>query len=163
MGVGFVLLAPVEIRADIDGEEGPVITGSFASTELRPGDTWKIYLKASDPGGKMKNVFVTVRQPGGVAYPISIIRINKENQQDLSGFIYLNTLSVVEMFNFHNLNLNVEIQDQSGHFSPPAVFDVAFNYRYVQAAPQEGIFKEQQLGPVMIKLQPIEGGGVSNN
>ncbi len=111
----------------------------------------------------MKNVFVTVRQPGGVAYPISIIRINKENQQDLSGFIYLNTLSVVEMFNFHNLNLNVEIQDQSGHFSPPAVFDVAFNYRYVQAAPQEGIFKEQQLGPVMIKLQPIEGGGVSNN
>jgi predicted secreted protein len=28
----------------------PVITQSFASTEIKIGDTWKIYLNASDPG-----------------------------------------------------------------------------------------------------------------
>ncbi len=152
LAIGYSTLA----SAGVSGEATPIITQSFASQEVRPGDTWKIYLKASHPEGKMKNIFVTVRQ-AGVAYPVSIIRIKKENQQDLSGFIYLNTVSVVDIFNLHNLNLSVQIQDQSGHFSPPAVFDVAFNYRYVQAAPQKGIFREQQLGPVMIQLQTIGG------
>ncbi len=150
LAIGYAALA----SAEVSGQATPIITQSFASQELRPGDTWKIYLKASDAEGKMKNIFVTVRQ-AGVDYPISIIRINKENRKDLSGYIYLNTSGVVEIFNLQNLNLSVQIQGQSGDFSPPVVFDVAFNNRYVQAAPPEGVFKEQQLGPVMIQLQTI--------
>jgi len=31
---------------------------------LRAGDTWKIYLNASCPGGKMINIFATIEQLG---------------------------------------------------------------------------------------------------
>ena len=40
---GLAMAAPAE-------KEGPVIGQSFASKEMRPGDVWKVYLKASDPG-----------------------------------------------------------------------------------------------------------------
>ena len=48
----------------------PVIVQSFAPKELKPGDVWKVYLKASDPEGKMKYIFATVSQPGADHYPI---------------------------------------------------------------------------------------------
>jgi hypothetical protein len=42
----------------------PVITNSFACRQIRPGDTWKIYLLAEDPEGEMKAIVCTVDQPG---------------------------------------------------------------------------------------------------
>ena len=43
-------------REKMYGKAVPVITESFASKELRPGDTWKVYLKASDPDGDMRYI-----------------------------------------------------------------------------------------------------------
>ncbi|MGD0627369.1 MAG: hypothetical protein ABSB32_22040, partial [Thermodesulfobacteriota bacterium] len=72
---GLAMAAPAE-------KEVPVIGQSFASKEMRPGDVWKVYLKASDPGGKMKYIFATVFQPGVGFLPPSIIRIQGENQKE---------------------------------------------------------------------------------
>jgi len=48
---GCATIKSVEEREKTYGKEAPVITETFASKQLRPGDTLKIYLKASDPGG----------------------------------------------------------------------------------------------------------------
>ena len=59
----------------------PVITQSFAAGEIRVGETWKIYLNASDPDGEMINIYGIVDQPGQT-YPLSITRISKENGKE---------------------------------------------------------------------------------
>ncbi len=49
----FVVMASL-LWGGIAQAASPVITSHFASSDLRPGDTWKIYLKASDSEGDMK-------------------------------------------------------------------------------------------------------------
>jgi len=137
-------------------KEVPVIGQSFASKEMRPGDVWKVYLKASDPGGKMRYIFATVFQPGVGFFPPSIIRIQGENRKELSGYIYLNTAPATssQLFN-HTMTLTVNIQGEGGVFSQPAVFNLYFHPRPKGEAPAEGAFKEQDLGPIMTTLKGL--------
>ena len=162
--VAFILAMGWTLNAGADqmpaeGKGSPVILQSFASKEMRAGDVWKIYLKASDPEGKMKYIFASISQPGVGSYPVSITRIKEENQKELSGYIYLNTLPA-RTTNFFGLTLTltVNIQGKGGKFSEPAVFPLSFQARPAQEAPPEGAFKEQDLGPIMINLQTVAGG-----
>ena len=137
----------------------PVITQSFASKEIRTGDTWKVYLQVSDPHGEMKNIYAVIDQPGVGQYPLSILRVKPENQKELSGYIYLSTATPVAPLYFLNLMLTIHVQDSSGNFSQPAVFPLSINSRSTQEVPPRGMFKEVALGPVMITLKTIDGGG----
>ncbi len=140
--------------AEVSGKSTPVITQSFASKEICPGYTWKIYLNASNPNGEMKNIYAEIIQPGMIPYPVSIIRVKKENRKELSGYIYLSTATPWNPMNFVNLDLIVHIQDGSGNFSEPIVFPLAMNNLSAQEAPPQGVFKEEALGPVMVTLKP---------
>jgi hypothetical protein len=140
----------------------PTITQSFASKEIRPGDTWKIYLKASDPSGKMKYIYAEIEQPGGMAYHISMTRIKPENRKELSGYIYLNTVTAEKSMEFTTLKLVVYVGDGTGNFSEPAIFPLELSLRATQSSPPAGVFKENDLGPVMIELRPPGGDGESS-
>jgi len=131
----------------------PVITHRFASEEIRPGDTWKVYLRAADPEGDMKNIICTVNQAGRGTYPVCFVRIPESQRRDLSGFLYLNT-STSQGLDFTNLTLQIEIQDRAGNMSWPISFSLAFNPRAEQEDPPFGTFREEELGPIMISLNP---------
>jgi hypothetical protein len=137
-------------------EATPVIIQSFASKEVSPGDTWKVYLKASEPDGDMRYIVSSLYQPGWTISPVSRTRIREENGKELDGYIYLNTLvpGGYEFLNFYTFTLTVEIQDKAGHYSKPVVFPVTFQARYIQEPPPAGVFKEQALGPIMVNLHP---------
>ncbi len=141
--------------ADVVKNSVPVIKQAFGSAYVWPGENWKVYLNAFDPNGQMKNIFVVVEQPGLGPYPLSIIRVRKENQKELSGYIYLTTATPHYSLNFTNLALTVWIQDHSGNFSAPATFLLSINSRYAQEAAPSGVYKEQDLGPVMVNLRTI--------
>ena len=136
----------------------PVITQSFASPTIRPGDPWKVYLNAYDPEGKMKNIVYTISQPGVGTYPVSITRIREGNRKQLSGYMYLNTAGPDDL-NFLNLTLTVQIQDTVGQYSKPVEFPLSLNKTYQQEPPPSGIFKESNLGPIMIQLRTIRDEG----
>jgi hypothetical protein len=131
----------------------PVITQSYASPQISPGSSWKVYLKASDADGDMKAFFCTVDQPGLATYPLSITRIKEGNQKELSGYLFLN-ISAFRKLDFVELTLTVEIQDRAGNFSKPANFPLFINSRYAQEPPPPGAFQENNLGPIMIELRP---------
>ena len=60
--------------------------------------------------------------------------------------------------NFVNISLTVQIQDNAGHYSQPTVFPLSFHLTFQQELPPPEIFKENELGPIMINLQtPGEG------
>jgi len=163
LAAGWAMFEPRTAQTAAGGKTPPVIVQSFASKELRPGDVWKVYLKASDPQGQMKYIFATVSQPGANAYPISIIRIKGENQKELSGYIYLNT-SPAAQSNFFNLTLTLTVSIKgTGGFSPSAVFPLSFEGKPAQEAPPDGVFKEQNLGPISVTLQTVSGGGAQTN
>ena len=144
LAAGWAMFEPRAAQPAVEGEKLPVILQSFASKELRPGDVWKIYLKTSEPEGKMKYIFATVTQPGANAYPVSIIRIKGEKQKELSGYIYLNTAPAAQV-NFFNLTLTLSVSIKgTGGFSQPAVFPLSFEARYTP----DGVLKEQNLRPI---------------
>ena len=163
LAAGWAMFEPRTAQTAAGGKTPPVIVQSFASKELRPGDVWKVYLKASDPEGQMKYIFATVSQPGANAYPISMIRIKGENQKELSGYIYLNTAPAAQS-NFFNLTLTLTVSIKgTGGFSPSAVFPLSFEGKPAQEAPPDGVFKEQNLGPISVTLQTVSGGGAQTN
>jgi hypothetical protein len=131
----------------------PVITHRFASKEIRPGDTWKVYIRAVDPEGDMNNIICTVSQAGRGTYPVCFLRIPESQRRELSGFLYLNT-SGSQGLVFMSLTLLVEIQDRAGNLSWPVSFSLAFNPRAEQENPPLGIFREEEIDPIMVSLDP---------
>ena len=156
---GCATIKSVEEREKTYGKEAPVITETFASKQLRPGDTLKIYLKASDPGGDIYKIVAMVNQPGLGLYPVSYTQVPQENGKELSGYVYLNTQGPYDVGwqNFLSLSVTVQIQDRAGHFSEPVIFPLSFQSRYTQEPPPSGKFKEQDLGPIMVVLRPPDG------
>ena len=153
LATGCAMIEPRTLQPSREAKKPPVIIESFASKELRPGAVWKIYLKAADPEGQMQYIFATVTQPGHVPYPTSIIRIKGENQKELSGYIYLNS-PVGDQANFLNFTLTLTVSLKgAGGFSQPAVFPLSFEASPTLEAPPDGVFKEQDLGPISVTLQ----------
>ena len=163
--VGCATMMDMQEREKLYGKAAPVITASFASQELRPGDNWKIYLKASDPDGDMQSVVAVVDQRGMGTYPISYTKLKEGNQKELSGYVYLNTSGPHgdSWLYSYTLTVTVQVRDKAGHLSQPAAFQVAFDNRYTQKSPPPGTYEENNLGPVLVILRPIDGGGSSND
>jgi len=159
LAIGWTMFHPRAAQSSVDQKGVPVIVQSFASKELRAGEVWKVYLKASDPDGKMKYIFATISQPGVGVYPVSITRIKSENEKEFSGYNYLNTAPALPT-NFFNLTLTLtlNIEGKGGVFSQPVFFPLSFSAQPAREAPPDGVFKEQNLGPIMINLRTVAGG-----
>lgn len=155
---GCAALDPVEVREQKYGKSVPVISESFASKQIKPGDTWKVYLKATDPDGDMKNIVCIIDQAGKGVYPVSYTRIREENGKELSGYIYLYTAGI-QGLNYVPLTLTVQIEDKAGHFSQPVSFPLFLNNKAIQEKPPAGVFQEKDLGPILIYLRPLGEDG----
>ena len=132
----------------------PIIQEAFAAKEISPYETWKIYLKASDPDGNMRSIYAVVEQPGIGPYPLSITRLKAENQKEFSGYVYLNSAgSDASAMNYTVVRLTIWVQDRGGSLSEPANFSVSLNNRYQQGPPPSGKFAENELGPIMVLLR----------
>jgi hypothetical protein len=68
LATGWANFEPAAAPAPTEVKGIPAIVQSFAPTQIRPGDVWKVYLKASNPEGKMKYIFATISQPGIPGY-----------------------------------------------------------------------------------------------
>ncbi len=150
----------MEEKEKIYGKNPPVIGQSFASDQLKTGAQWKIYLQASDPDGDMEAIIAVVDQPGIGEYPSSITRIKGKNGGELSGYVFLNTSSQWgdNFLDNQELTVSVQIRDKAGHTSKPITHKVLFSARHTQKPPPAGVFKEEELGPIMVVLRPVHGG-----
>ena len=167
-GIGLFLflfacaaMEPPSVREEKYGKASPVITQFFASKEMDPRGTWKIYLKASDADGDMKNMLITFGRKEGVGSENTRTRITEENRRELSGYLswYPGPNAQYSMYGV----LAVEIEDMAGHRSSVVSFPIEFKAGIGQEAPPQGIFQEKELGPVMISLKPPGGGGGSGS
>jgi hypothetical protein len=101
----------------------------------------------------MKTIVCSIEQPEA-SYPSSFTRIREGQRKNLSGYIFLTTKPGI---NLSSLTLNVQIMDEAGHYSAPVSFLLVFDSKAKQENPPAGVFKENELGPISIDLQPIRG------
>jgi hypothetical protein len=149
----------MEEKEKMYGKTPPVIKQSFAANQLRPGDQWKIYVLASDPDGDMETMIAVVDQAGMGPYPVSYTKIKGENAKELSGYFYLNTSSPYGSVFLNNLELTVSIQmkDKAGHTSQTVTLSVLLLSGHTPKSPPAGVFKDMDLGPIMVVLRPASG------
>jgi hypothetical protein len=162
---GCATLMSFEEKEKVYGKETPVISESYASKQINPGDTWKVYLKASDPDGDMDSIVAVINMVGSGTHPVSFTRIMDGSRKNLSGYLSLSTInpSGDAWLNNLTLTLTVQIKDRVGHLSQPATFTLEFNRRYSQEPPPPGVFPEQYLGPIMITLRSFHDDQGSGN
>ena len=151
---------PQELRAKGVSQAAPSIIHAFASKQISPGGIWKIYLKASHPNEGMEYIFGVI-ESGGSGSHLSITNIKEENRKHFSGYIYLNTSSMSNSLRSMSLKLTIWIKDAAGHFSQPMVFLLELQNNILSPEkPPQGLFEEQDLGPIMVKIQSLtETGG----
>jgi hypothetical protein len=134
-------LAPGESKA------GPVITESFASMQIKPGEPWKVYINAKIADGEMSAFIFKISLPGGAVCPLAQTGIKEPYRQRVSGFLSLRMV-ILDYLEPENLLLNVQIKDKAGHLSAPAFFPLVIDPKGQKENPQAGIFKEVHLGPI---------------
>jgi len=154
---GCAALESLEVKEQKYGKSAPVIDQYFASQAMKKGDTWRIYLKASDPDGDMKTI---VAYLGGGAMggttPVSHTRIKEDGRREINGYLYwypgFDSYAVPEMV------MTIQIQDMAGHFSNPVSLPLTMKLSGSQESPPQGVFQEKELGPIMITIQRKGGG-----
>jgi hypothetical protein len=120
-----------------------VVTPSFASPKIAPGDDWKVYINASDPDGDLKDFICTIRQPGVGNYPAGISRIKEGNQEELSGYLFWE-ISPQAKLDFAEITLSCQIRDPAGQVSKPVEFPLSINSRHTQDPPPPGVFQRKK-------------------
>jgi len=136
----------------------PVITQSYASPQIAPGKNWKIYLKASDADGDMEEIVSVVYQPGVGEYPVSFTRIGEKYRKELSGYVYL-FIPLLDGLDNVGMDLTIQIRDRAGLFSQPVKLPLSIGFLSQEELPPPGVFQENNLGPILVDLRTIGGGG----
>jgi len=69
----------------------PEIISFQAEHTIRPGETWRVYLKLRDADCDMAYVVTQLWQSGAASYPVSFTPIRQPGCPDLLGYIFLRT------------------------------------------------------------------------
>jgi hypothetical protein len=113
----------------------PVITNSFAATEVSHGDKWKIYVEASDPDGDMRRFVYTISL-GGAGRGVYYVPIRKAYRERM--LEYLDVIIAppqTAQAEWGNLTLTLYIRDGAGNSSGKVAFPVAMTRGVKEASP----------------------------
>ena len=132
--------------------DAPKLADSFASDVIRPGTSWRVYLRAKDIDGDMKTL-VAVLSGTGVGSPqTSITQLRKKHRQEFAGYIFLRTPRDRSMLN-KSFNLQVFVRDSKGLKSETVELPLSFDYKDPQKLPaQWQDVSENKLGAIMIEI-----------
>ena len=146
------------------GPNPPRIEASFASRNVSPEDTWKIYIKGSDPDGDLRFVNVALWFSRGNMTPIRL-DVAQDQGRSISGFLTLDIWALpdsVFRFGSGDLRLSVALEDRAGHISERFLLAVGVLGGATQEPPPAGVFEERSLGNIPVQFIQIDSiGGAS--
>jgi hypothetical protein len=145
------------------GGSAPVITHSFASEKLSPGDIWRIYLEANDPDGDMRRFVCVFNQVGYGPYSAEYVIVKKQYREKMKGYLYfLSTAGAgLRMPEWTQLKLTLYIQDKGGNSSNKVEFPLVLSRGARQESPPAPFDSGQlaKLGAISVELvNPQEDG-----
>ena len=153
LGLALVLMVlgtAMESRAE---GTAPVLEKVWVSPQVNHGDLLKIYIKGSDPDGDIRFIQVSAGRKGGVVG--SMIRLKKEDRQDLNGYVFWDTGQAAQR-NTGGV-VEVTLQDWKGNESETISVPVKIVSTGGKSEPTPAEFKDRAIGPIMIDAAELAG------
>ena len=114
----------------------PQILASYAEQVVRPGETWKVYLRVRDVDCDMTYVITDLWQSGGGSYPVSFTPIRKHPCPELVGYVFLNTPSDGDLV-WEQFQAKLFVRDRRGYRSNSLQLPLNFDQVEAQKPPEE--------------------------
>jgi hypothetical protein len=137
------------------GDAPPVIDAYFASPECRWGETWKIFIKAHDPDGDLRQIRFDPHSPGNVDDTgLGMVILGDQFRREIDGFFYMFLPPRGWPVGFINMSMTVYLVDAGGRSSRKIVLPL-----YIGATPQTSPpreFTPRAIGPVNVSLITAE-------
>jgi hypothetical protein len=135
-----------------DTGQPPVILATYAPEVIRPGAVWRVYLKATDADGDMKEIDAVMWQTGFGYYPTDITWIKKDDAKELAGYLFLNTPPDPTLLS-DQFTLTLLVEDRQGNKSKPVEVHFHFDYVPPEKLPESWQpVAENRLGGILIKI-----------
>ena len=168
MSVAFLMLTgcapfammPVEAPQPqaVGPAHAPVIEDGFAVSSLWGGETWRVFLRGSDPDGDMSHLWVVVTQLGKHT-ETEIIPLRGRNQMEFAGFLTLDTPSWIRSWEF--VRVEVRIRDRGGNLSEKVTLEARIGSPTREGLPSEWADAAQyHLGVLFFQFQDDNGNGM---
>ena len=144
------------VKTAQDGGTPPMILDSYASESVRPGATWRVFLKTHDADGDMQSIIAQVIQPGVGYYPVDFTYIKGADREGFAGYLILRTPIDSNLLQEH-IELELTLRDYEGNKSEPVKYTLRFDLKSGYG-PQEVPEKWQaaakrKLGTIMVEIR----------
>ena len=136
-----------------DTGQPPVILATYAPAVIRPGAVWRVYLKATDADGDLKEIVAVMWQTGFGYYPTDITWIRKDDAKEVAGYLYLNTPPEPTLLS-DRFVLTLLVLDRQGNKSEAVEVPLHFDYVEPEKLPEAWQpVADNQLGGILIRIQ----------
>jgi hypothetical protein len=126
-------------------DSAPEIVSFQAERAVRPGDTWRVYLKLRDVDCDMAYVVTQLWQAGAASYPVSFTPIRQPGCPELVGYIFLRTPPDKDLV-WNQFEAKVFVRDRQGNHSNS--INLPLNFDWI--TPKEEVEEWQQATVVSI-------------
>jgi hypothetical protein len=114
----------------------PEIISFQAEETVRPGDTWRVYLKLRDVDCDMAYVITHLWQSGFGAYPVSFTPIRQHSCPELVGYIFLRTSADRGVLK-NQYDVKIFVRDRQGNHSKSIDLPLNFDLIASKKLPDE--------------------------
>ncbi len=131
----------------------PAIVDYHAAEVIRPGETWKIFLRAEDADGDMSDIAAVLWQAGVGTYPTDVTRLKGDDRKEFSGYLFLQTPNDSTLIS-DEMELTLLVRDHEGNRSQPIKLPLRFNLGARQEVPETWAEADKhRLGAIMINIE----------
>lgn len=127
-----------EGQGPVPRDEGspPQIVASYAEQVVRPGETWKIYLRVRDVDCDMTYVIADLLQLGGGSHPVSFTPIRGLPCPELVGYVFLKTPVDRDLF-WEQFQAKLYVRDRRGNRSNSLQLPLSFDQVPAKEPPEQ--------------------------
>ena len=139
-----------------DRGQPPVIVDYYAPDLVRPGTSWKIYLRAEDKDGDMVDVATMLYQEGFGYYATDYTRLEGKGRKKFAGYVLLKTPSEADLTS-DQFTMEIMVRDSLGKRSDTVKLPLAFGYVNPAEIPTEWQdAAKHRLGVLVTRIQSVE-------
>ena len=147
----------IEDYNEVFKEKGhpPTILGYYAPEAIRPGTTWKIYLRVEDKDGNMAYVTSTLYQADFGYYATDYTRLEGKDKKECLGYIALNTPSDTNL-TLDKFTMAIVFYDSQNNQSKIVQLPLTFAYLSQPEIPAEWqAAANHRLGELVTRIQSM--------
>ena len=141
------------------GDEPPMILDSYGAESVRPGATWRVFLKAQDADGDMHSIITQLVQPGIGYYPPDFTYLKGADREGFAGYLILRTPRDNNLLLWEYVEATLTIQDCEGNKSEPVTFTLRFDSKSgfgPQQVPEKWqTAANRKLGTIMVEIRSV--------